>query len=98
MTIINLFFVPILSVYLYCRFNKKEIAPTFAFGINWALACVTVSLVAKIILVAEQFLFMSAATDIVSFKYTFVATIAAVLIVIVSKVFKIKVGVQKDEK
>lgn len=98
MTIINLFFVPILSVYLYYRFNKKEIAPTFAFGINWALACVAVSLVAKIILAVEQFLFMSAAAAIDSFKYTFAATVAAVLITVVSKVFRIKVGVQKDEK
>lgn len=98
MLIINLFFIPVIAVYLYYRLHNKKIVPDFIFLLHWLMSCVTVSILAKLILAVERYLLLSAPAEIVSSKYSLAAFISAVLLAVFTKIFKIKVGEENNEE
>ena len=98
MTVINLFFIPVIAVYIYYRLHNKKIAPDFSFLLHYVMSCVTVSILAKLILAVERYLLLSTPAEIASSKYSLAAFISAVLLAVFTKIFKIKVGGEKNEE
>ena len=91
LTILNLFFIPMIMLYLFYKLKQRELKLNAEFISLYMVSCSVVAVVTKLLLFVAKYLFSLLYTDVESAYYSFVAIIVAVLIPLVLKLFKIEI-------
>ena len=80
MLYLNLFFVPMISVYIFYKLTKRPIEFSMQFVAIYMMVCVAVAVITKFILLLVRFLFSTPFVETTNTIYTIVAIIVSLII------------------
>lgn len=98
-SIVNLFFIPMISLYIFYKDARKEIKISTEFVSLYMIFAAVVSVISHILTAAICYLFNGEFTDVTSKKYMLVAVVVSVVFPLILKNVSFKKnGVDNEEK
>ncbi len=98
-TIVNLFFIPMISIYIFYKNAGKEIKISTEFVSLYVIFVAVVSVISHILTAVISYLFNGEFTDVTSKKYMLVAVLVSVILpLILQNISLKKKGVNNEEK
>lgn len=98
MTFINLFFIPVISVYILYKLKKRDLKFGAEYISLYMLSCVAVMISTEGFFYLINLLFPVGVITTDSGLYSVVAVLAAVALPLIAKTFKFEIKENGDEK
>ena len=98
-SIVNLFFIPMISLYVFYKNSNKEVKISTEFVSLYMIFVAAVSVISQILTAAISYISNSEFTDVTSKKYMLVAVVVSVVFPLILKNVSFKKnGVDNEEK
>ena len=96
MTVINLFFIPVIALYLSRKFNHREIKFGAELVIHYMISCSVVTVLSKLALFVASYVLDFLQTSTASAYFSVVAIAVSVFVALITKIFKADIK-EKDK-
>lgn len=89
MGIINLFFIPAISVYILYKLKKSTLVFSADLVLTYMIHCSVVTVVTKFLLLCAEYLFSFPHKEITSAYYSVAALVVSLIVPFVAKIFTV---------